>query len=170
MIRWLGAVMILCASSAVGIRMAGEVRKSLKLYQSLIAGLRQMESEIAYRSLPLGELLASQSEQFPPPLKEVFADASRRIGLSPGVPFGIHMRRAVQTVSDRLPSAMAEILCDLSDQMGREDPAAQTAALEAAADRANRELEEIRRGKKERCRNYETIGVCAGLALAVILI
>ena len=37
-------------------------------------------------------------------------------------------------------------------------------------DRLRAELAEVQAGSRARCRSYETIGICAGLALAVILL
>ena len=43
-------------------------------------------------------------------------------------------------------------------------------AIELAQERLRAELAEVQAGSRARCRSYETIGICAGLALAVILL
>ena len=54
--------------------------------------------------------------------------------------------------------------------MGRFDAAGQARSVALAADRLRLMLAELEAGKRARCRSYRTIGICAGLALAVILL
>ena len=54
--------------------------------------------------------------------------------------------------------------------LGKFDAAGQVSAIELAAGRLRQELQALESRRRERCRSYETIGVCAGLALAVILL
>ena len=46
----------------------------------------------------------------------------------------------------------------------------QLQCLQALRGRVDDALNELRRGKADRCRSYEVLGVCAGCALAIILL
>lgn len=54
--------------------------------------------------------------------------------------------------------------------LGRFDLESQLAAIERAKGSITSVLLQLQAQKRARCRSYETIGICAGLALAVILL
>ena len=80
------------------------------------------------------------------------------------------MRRALHGYRDKIAPETASILEELFEQMGRHDVLAQIRAIELAETRLQAEIEHIHTDKLERCKAYRTIGICTGLAVAVILI
>ena len=63
-----------------------------------------------------------------------------------------------------------QTLYGLSMGLGRFDLESQLAAIERAKGSITSVLLQLQAQKRARCRSYETIGICAGLALAVILL
>jgi len=54
--------------------------------------------------------------------------------------------------------------------LGRFDLPGQLEGIQAVRKRCEESLESIRKNRNERLRSYQTLGVCAGAALAIILI
>ncbi len=63
-----------------------------------------------------------------------------------------------------------ETVRNLAFSLGKFDLGGQVRAIELAQERLRAELAEVQAGSRARCRSYETIGICAGLALAVMLL
>ncbi len=109
------------------------------------------------------------AQQLPSPMNTVFMEISIGMERDPTESLGVRARIAFRKHGD-IPAQLCELLCDLFSLLGRQDSAAQLRALELAQCRLNSALECLQREKKEQCRVYQTIGICAGIALAVILI
>ena len=63
-----------------------------------------------------------------------------------------------------------QALYGLSLNLGRFDLESQLAAIERTKESVTAALLALQGQKRARCRSYETIGICAGLALAVMLL
>jgi len=72
--------------------------------------------------------------------------------------------------SEELPSRVRSMLSQLGHGLGRYDLEGQLQGIRAVRRRAEESLEYIRRNRDERLRSYQTLGICAGAALAIILI
>ena len=79
-------------------------------------------------------------------------------------------RAMEQTMGLQWSARTRETVRNLAFSLGKFDLGGQVRAIELAQDRLRAELAEVQAGSRARCRSYETIGICAGLALAVVLI
>ena len=79
-------------------------------------------------------------------------------------------RAMEQTTSLHWSARTRETVRNLAFSLGKFDLGGQVRAIELAQERLRAELAEVQAGSRARCRSYETIGICAGLALAVILL
>ena len=75
-----------------------------------------------------------------------------------------------QTKALTLSARARQTLCTLAFSLGKFDVGGQLRAITLAQAHLRAELDELQSGSRARCRSYETIGVCAGLALAVLLV
>ena len=69
-----------------------------------------------------------------------------------------------------LSSQTRQALLSLSLSLGQLDLDGQERALALASERLSAQLRLLEQGRSARCRSYATIGICAGMALAVILL
>lgn len=167
MIRWLGFILVFSGGAATGILMAHSVRRKLEIYRELISALELMRGEIEFRLTPLGEICKQLSSVCKKPLSLIFSHVADDFISAPGRPSGVQMRRALR--GQTLPEAAKVVLTELFDSFGKQDIYAQLRAIDLAERRIQLTLDELQREKKERCQTYRTIGVCTGLAVAVIL-
>ena len=63
-----------------------------------------------------------------------------------------------------------QALYGLAQALGRFELESQLAAIERTKGHITSVLLQVQAQKRARCRSYETLGICAGLALAVILL
>ncbi len=69
-----------------------------------------------------------------------------------------------------LPVSCVCHLRELGEILGRYDCGEQTRALQALIARVDDSVARLQEGKADRCRSYEVLGVCAGCALAILLL
>ena len=84
---------------------------------------------------------------------------------------GYACRQALaQTRGLSLSSAARGTILSLFDSLGRYDLEGSVQALDLALSRLREEVKALQNSAAARCRTYLTLGVCTGLAAAVILI
>ena len=100
-----------------------------------------------------------------------FEAAGRALSVPPGCTVPVSFKRGFQASPGLSPGQEAvQALYGLSMELGRFDLESQLAAIERAKGSITSVLLQLQAQKRARCRSYETIGICAGLALAVILL
>lgn len=103
-------------------------------------------------------------------LQDVFLAAAQRIALQTDTDTGEIMEAVLVRYGHLLPISCICRLRELGSILGAYEMQEQTQALEALSSRVSASIEELRQGRAERCRSYEVMGVCAGCALAIILL
>ena len=80
------------------------------------------------------------------------------------------MGAALVSHGQQLPVSCVCHLRELGAVLGQYDAEEQIRALQALLDRVDVSIAQLRQGRADRCRSYEVLGVCAGCALAIILL
>ena len=87
--------------------------------------------------------------------------------ISPDVPSCL---AAAAAKSGPLSKRIEEAVCILGSSLGRFDLQGQLQGLEAVRAYCRSELEQMATGRETRLRSYQTLGLCAGAALAILLV
>ena len=77
--------------------------------------------------------------------------------------------QALSRVKD-MPDSVNSILILLSDTLGRFDLSGQLNGLDYAINQANQLLDKLTFDQDQRLRSYQTLALCAGAALAILLV
>ena len=150
---------------------SGRRRRLSFLLHALLAALEAMKGEIEYRLTPLPELFAALGEGTEPVTAAFFRGCAAMMEADRALPPQLVLGRAMeQTTSLQWSARTRETVRNLAFSLGKFDLGGQVRAIELAQERLRAELAEVQAGSRARCRSYETIGICAGLALAVILL
>ena len=171
MIRIVGAALVTLAASLVGFGFARGVRRQCAQLEGLLWALDYMQSEMSARLTPLPQIFSLLSACPQRDVAMFFAAAGQALSVPPGctVPVsfkrGFHAAPALCVGQDCIQSLYA-----LAMGLGRFELEAQLAAIERAKACITSVLLQLQAQKRARCRSYETLGICAGLALAVILL
>lgn len=169
MIRVVGFILVVSGCATVGILQAASVKRTAKLYEGLRLGLIWMKNEISYSLVPLEQATGRVAQMLPSPLNALFRRLSDSIAADPGCSLAWTASGFFE-FDNALPVQMQDILLDLLRMLGRQDTSSQVRVLELAEARVNAVLQQLEKDKAERCRSYKSLGFCAGLALAVILL
>lgn len=171
MLKGIGALCVVLSASVMGFGFAASVRRQSVRLAALIGSLTYMKGEIQYRRTPLPEVFSllgkSAAEKSVARFWEHCAEA-----LIHGTGFGMQsvFRTAVRKAALELPPEAIQTMLVLGASLGQFGLEGQERAIELSLERLSALLERMEQGRSARCRSYATIGVCAGLAVAVILL
>lgn len=170
MIKLIGAALIITSSASVGIRLAMGVRQEEQSLRQILRVLELMCVEIRSRMTATTQLCEMAAGICSGTLSDVFTACARRMTLQEERTSGEIMETVLIRYGTRLPISCICRLRELGELLGAYEAEEQTKALEALMGRVSAGVEELRQTRRERCRSYEVMGVCAGCALAIILL
>ena len=171
MIRLFGASLVVLAASAAGFGFAKNVRLQCAQLDALSWALETMASEMSARLTPLPEIFLLLGSGAQKDVSLFFKTAAMALTTPPGCTVPVAFKRGFAAAMNFRPGEQAvQALYALSAGLGRFTLERQLAAIEQAKTAVTMELLSLQAQKQARCRSYGTIGVCAGLALAVILL
>lgn len=167
--KWIGAVLILVGCGGFGFSLCAEHKIQESSLRRLIRTLDFMACELQYHMTPLPELCAMASAESEGTLGQVFSRLSEELENSTAPDVTAAMDAALRACVP-LPEKTRDNLLLLGSSMGRFDLTGQLSALESVRASCRRDLEGFTANREIRLRNYQTLGLCAGAALAVLLI
>jgi len=171
-LKILGSAMVIAAGAGIGFTLAGRLGERPRQIRQLISSLTALGAYISYVSLPLSEALARAAAGVGGPVGEFFrrvaAVLAHRGWLSP--------REAVAEVLAELGPHLAwrrpeqEILLLLSANLGLSGRDEQQKYLALVIDQLAVIEQEALRHRDQNARMYRYLGVCGGLAAAILLV
>ncbi len=168
-LRIMGAVLVIVACGGYGFRLAAAYRRQERLLAELQRILEFMHSELECRMTSLPELCVLAAGQAVGSLKKVLLQLSAELDsqISPDV--ACCMEAAISR-TPMLPPQVTDLLRRLGRSLGQFDLDGQLRQLKGVQKQCAICMEELRSHRDERVKSYEVLGVCAGIALAILLI
>ena len=168
-IKWIGAILIIAGSGGFGFMMAWHYKRELASLQQLARALEYMESDLEYRLTTLSELSKMTAQTVTGSLQSLFLNFSKELDsqLAPNAEYC--MTVALNNTPD-MPRKTAEHLKVLGQSLGVFDLQGQLRGLKSVHGNCMSELELMEQQRPQRIRSYETLGLCAGAALAILFI
>ncbi len=168
MLRIIGVLFVVCGAAGAGAATALGVRFSLNAARQLCSALERMKNEIDYCRTPLPALMELLSKD-PGPLSPLFAQMAGQLALRQEASVNAIVRKSLAAVP-ALPGPVRQILLDLAPGLGRYDVDGQLRAIDLASAQARALFEQYRAEQRGRIRSCCTLGLCAGLAIAIMVL
>lgn len=168
-IKLIGAVLIIAGCGGVGFSMAAAHRREEAALRQLAAALDHMGCELQYRLLPLPELCRQVAGECTGPVRQVMENLACELE-SQIAPDAAACMTAALARTPRLPQRLRKNLSELGISLGRFDLPGQLKGLEAARIACRRDIEALSHNRDQRLRSYQTLGLCAGCALAILFL
>lgn len=168
-IKWIGAVLIVAGCGSCGFLMAQNYKREERYLRQLHRILETMEWELSCRRTPLPQLLRSAAGTAQGELKKLLLELAGELELQI-VPDAACCTAVVLDKFTRLPKSAMAVLTLLGQSLGRFDLEGQLGELASVKAECSRLLEEHCAGRESRIRNYQTLGLCAGAALAILFV
>ena len=167
-LKLIGAILIIAGCGGYGILMAMNHRREVKALHQLIYVLQQMICELEYRMPPLPELCRFGGGCTTGAIRSFFLALARMMDEQVSPDVATCTIAALKSVSG-IPSQAAAQLQSLGQMLGRFDLSGQLVGLERCAQACQGQLEVMEHQQTQRLRSYQTLGFCAGAALAILL-
>lgn len=167
--KWIGAILIIVGCGGFGFSLAAAQLREEKTLRSLINALDYMACELQYRLTPLPDLCRQTGGDIRGIVGEVFRNLADELEAQVSPDVESCMFAALSHASD-LPVKTREAFVLLGQTLGRFDLAGQLKGLEAVRTTCRNRLEALTTNKEPRIRSYQTLGLCAGTALAILFI
>ena len=168
MIRILGACCIVTGCGGFGFAMAAAHRREERELVRLIAALEYMSCELSYRLTPLNTLCRGAAENSSGTVRQfliTLASALER-QTAPDAQACVYEVLVHMEITPRLRKLFRE----LGTTLGRFDLPGQLRGLENAIRSGEEALRSLREGAADRRRSWQTRGLCAGAALAILFL
>lgn len=168
-VKILGIILIVIGCSGVGFGMAANYRMEEKSLRQLVGILDYMECELQFRLTTLPDLCRNTVREFNGIPGKILYELSTEMEsqISPDVSCCM---QSVLNRNKRIPPITFGVLEQLGTSIGRFDLEGQIKGLESVRNECKRNIEELSKNKDVRLRSYQTLGICAGAALAILLI
>lgn len=168
-VRIVGAGVVAASCSLFGFRIAWEYLSRASMLRAFITALEQMEARLAYDRCPLPELTAMAAETVSGPVSRVVKAFSENLFLRSAQEISGCMKLALEScpIAD---DAVRHCLILLGSSLGKLDYDGQLQSLKSLRITAENRLHQMEREGPQRVRCYRTLGVCGGIALAVLLV
>ncbi len=166
--KLIGIVLIIASCSMFGFMLASNLKREIKSLHDLVGILNFMECELNYKLTPLPQLCRNCAVHGKnlEKLFLVFADELES-QIVPDV--STCMNASIEKSGSHSASVVA-LLSELGDSFGKFDLQGQLTGIASVRQSCIKQLEVLEDGKDIRMRNYRTFGICAGTALAIILL
>ena len=166
-LKWIGAILVIAGCGGMGFLMAWNYSREIAALRQLATALEFMCCELEYNLTPLSELCSRAAGQLKGSMKAFFLSLGKELEsqIAPDAAFCV--TAALRSTSG-IPSRAVRILETLGGNFGRFDLTGQIKGLQAALAACQLELNEMERNRPQRTRSYQTLGLCAGAALAIL--
>ena len=167
--KWFGALLIVTGCGGFGFSLAANHRRQENALRKLIGILDYMTCELQFHIIPLPELCFAAGREAGGALGTIFKDLGQALDNCCNADVSDCLEDVLKQHS-QLPDLTRDNLILLGHSLGRFDLPGQLKGLEAVRRSCRLSLESLSENREMRMRNYQTLGLCAGAALAIILI
>ena len=168
--KWIGAILIVTGCGGFGFSLANAYRREIQLLRQLRLSLQFMQSELKFRLTPLPQLCAMTGKETDGTLRSLFFMLSQELEQQIAPEVSGCMNAVVRKHREELPASVRKLLYRLGKSLGRFDLPGQLRGLEAICAACEEELAALNQNKDIRFRNYQTLGMCAGIALVILFV
>lgn len=166
--KWIGAILIVTGCAGFGLSLSAAHRREENCLRSLMAALDYMVCELHFRAPALPELCRGAAKISGRGVGQVFSALAAELETSSAADVGHCMNIALE--NGDLPPKARDQLQILGTSLGRFDMEGQMKSLESVRASCRRTLDSLTADRDSRLRNYQTLSLCTGAALAILLI
>lgn len=168
MIKWVGALLIVAGCGYFGFYMGWCLNRDTALLRELAAFIDCLGNELSFRMSALPDALRATAQVHSSKLSPVFVALAEQLEqqISPNVQSCMECVLGQQ----RLPQNTMAQLHALGGLLGSYDLQGQQNGLNMAKENCMQMLSQLEHDRAQRVRSYQTLGLCAGAALAILFI
>lgn len=167
--RIAGAVLIFSGCGWFGFSMANDYRHQERAVRQLIRASEYMECELQFRQTALPQLCHNTAQAVPGEIGQVFLLLEEQLERRTHADVPACMDAALKQLHDCSPTVSTAMEA-LGKSLGQFDLTGQISSLRSFRAECEVTLKELLKNRENRLRSYQTLGLCTGAALAVLLL
>ena len=167
--KWIGALLIVIGCGGFGFAAASVHNREIHSIRQLLAAIEYMECELQYNLPSLPVLCRQASHVCIGELRKLFAVFADELENQISADAPSCMLAAMEKCCDLPPQTKACIL-QFGQSIGVFDLQGQLRSLAYTRQMCENKLNHLENNKEVRLRSYRTLGLCAGAALAILLL
>ena len=168
-VKWIGAALIICSCAGFGFHMKRMHTREEKAHRELQEILHYMISELQYRLTPLPVLCHKVYANCRGNLRRIFDVYARELDKQLSADPCICMLSTLEQFTD-IPASVENLMRNLGESFGKFDLDSQLRALKGIQEECEHRLKKLQTNRDVRLRTYQTLGLCAGAALAILFV
>lgn len=169
--RLFAALLILIGTSTVGFGACFSAAREIRQLRQLQAALTVMKNEMTYKAAELPQMLCTMKQTVGGSVGAWLALCGEKMLAEPmAEPAGIIMEALENTPELCFARSARNTVFTLAGQLGSYDTEGQLRAIALAEKELTEQTKLLEESRTERSRSYKTLGICSGLAIAVILL
>ena len=171
MVTIMGAILLICASSMLGIKKSGELKEKAEALGSVISGLEMLKGEICTLQSPMPEVAARLSQSGPMEMRSFFSRLNTELYRLGEKSFYELWSNAVKQSRELCLGRDEEnTLIHLGLSLGRYVLSEQEAVIDQCIHRFQDYYEHAKQKAMVQGRLYTGLGIAAGLMISIILL
>lgn len=163
-----GSLLVITACGCFGFAIASAHRKEVRSLRGLITALQYMECELGYRLTALPELFEKAASVSMGAVSRFFTTTAYELNSQIQPDIGQCINAALNQVKD-LPISSRDGVLELAISLGAFGVQGQLDSLRKTKALCEDRLNKLTADQDVRLRSYQTLGICAGAALAIVL-
>lgn len=167
--KWIGAVLIVAGCGGYGFLLCFRDRDEIKALKDLIRVVEFMAWELQFQMTPLPEICQKAGREGKGTVGEAFSMLADAISSRIQPDVSACMDLALSQLP-HMPETARTMMALLGSMLGRYDLEGQLGGLEAVRTSCYQALSSLEKDKLQRMRTYQTLGLCTGAALAILLV
>lgn len=169
--KWLGAIILVIATTCIGLYFSIRFEKRPKHIRQLESALQLLEAEITYSQTPLQLAFQTISRQLPYPISHFFQSLSEAM-LKQEIDFNVIWNEKSEELRKMtsLKKNEIEVLKQFGNSLGQHDFIQQQKQIRLALTHLDRELEEARDESYKYSNLARSLGVLTGIFIVLLLL
>lgn len=169
MIRWIGALIVIGACGCCGFSMARNYGDLERCLRQLGSAMEIMRCQMEYRLTTLPELCQILASACTGQIGKVFLELGLELEKEDAMDITLCMDEVLARYT-QLPAPCARSLRRLSRSLGQADLHLQLQSIGLEQERVRANLTQVAAERPGRVKSYRTLGLCCGIALAIVLL
>ena len=168
-INGIGAILTVAGCSCFGFSMVHAYKREVRILKNLISALHFMENMLQFNLCPLPELCRKTGARAAGTVQEIFFNMARELDWQVE-PDAYSCMHAALSKSQSVSSLTKSYFLRLGISLGQFDLAGQVRELAAIRSSCEQDLQQLTSNQESRLRSCQTLCICSGIALAILLI
>ena len=168
-IKFIGAICVIVGCGGFGFVTTMQFKNKIHVLRELLGVLNYMTCELQFRNTALPSLCRQAAERCQGIIRRLFADLATELDAQIS-PDAYRCMVAMLDQHNDVPGELRHLMTELGHGLGNFDLSGQLRCIDDLRTATIEQLDKLLLNKDSRLRSYQTLGLCAGAAIAILFV